>query len=226
MAGQQAAKRRAAMTKSTTTALRSGTSARTDRKASSSPVTGKREIRERTHTRLRAIVASATLLAASLVLAPIATAPAFAATQVNASGKFSIWVPDDWEVTFNGKRLSAENDEISVVAGPLADKAATLNDEDVRDFVGDELNNIKVTVDRLDKLEGFDIRVLEGTDEDENAFRSIALLPRAGERVIQVLAYGDPAEMDKPETRSIIDRILQSLRPADSGPSRSGPPVR
>jgi hypothetical protein len=152
--------------------------------------------------------------------------PAFAGTQVNGSGKFSIWVPDDWEVTFNGKRLSAESDEISLVVGPLADKAAALADEDVRDFVGDELNNIKVSVDRLEKLEGFDIRVLEGTDEDENAFRSLALLPRAGERIIEALAYGDPAEMDRPETRSIIDRILRSLRPANPNPPVSGSPGR
>ncbi len=214
------------MTKRSTTAPHSGTFTGIDRETTALPATAGRAAHPRARTWFRAVIASAALLAATPILLPTTAAPAYAGTQVNASGRFSIWVPDDWEVTFNGKRLSAESDEIAVVVGPLADKAAALGDEDVRDFVGDELNNIKVTVDRLDKLEGFDIRVLEGTDEDENAFRSLALLPRAGERVIQVLAYGDPAEMDRPETRSVIDRILQSLRPAEAAPSRSGPPVR
>ena len=95
-------------------------------------------------SRFRAIVASATVLVASLALAQVPAASAFAGTQTNASGKFTIWVPDDWEVTVNGKRTSAENDEISLVAGPLNDKTAALTDEDVKDFVGDELNNIRV----------------------------------------------------------------------------------
>jgi hypothetical protein len=175
--------------------------------------------------RFRAVVASAAVLVASLALAQAPAVSAFAGTQVNGSGKFTVWLPDDWEVTVNGKRTSAENDEISLVAGPLSDKTAALTDEDVKDFVGDELDNINVTLDRRDKLEGFEIRVLEGTSEDDGSpilFRSLALSPHAEGRVIQVVAYGDPAEMNKPATRAIIDRILLSLRPYGTS-SESGP---
>jgi hypothetical protein len=174
----------------------------------------------------RAIVVSALAFAVSLAVAPLAAPPAFAGTQINANGRFSIWVPDDWEVTFNGKRLSAESEELTLVAQPLTDKTAALTDDDVKDFVGNELDNIRIAVDRLDKLDGFDIRLLEGFDDDDNAFSSLALLPRAGERVIQVLVYGGTAEMGQPEVRSTVDRILRSLRPAAPNPPPLGAPVR
>jgi hypothetical protein len=178
---------------------------------------------------LRAIVMSTTVLVASLALAQVPTVPAFAASQVNTSGKFTIWVPDDWQVTVNGKRTTAENDELSLVVGPLIDKTVALADDDVKDFVGDEINNIKVTADRFHKHEGFEVRVLEGAGDDDGdpiLFRSLALSLQPGGRVIQALVYGDPEEMNRPEARATVERILLSLRPQGHSdawtPGRSG----
>lgn len=143
--------------------------------------------------------------------------PALADTQVNAPGKYSIWVPDNWKVTFNNERLDAESrdTEITLVVSSLKDKDADLLDEDVTDFVDDEIDDMKVTSDRRDKLGAFDVRIVEGTGTDDGniIFKAVALDPGTNAALIEMLIYGDPAEMKKPANRTAIDRILRSFKP-------------
>jgi|SRR5271157_5377631 len=159
---------------------------------------------------MRWLVISALLL--------ISTAPAVAATQVNGSGKFAVWVPDNWKFAMKGERLTAENDDLSVLVGPIADKDADLIDNEVTDFVDEELDNMKVTSDRREKMESFDVRLMDGTarddeEEEDVTFRALALSPNTNGSVIEVLIYGTPDAMKKPEIQALADRILRSLRP-------------
>jgi hypothetical protein len=154
-------------------------------------------------------------ISALLFMAP---APAIAATQINGCGKFEVWVPDNWKVAVDGERLTGESDDLSVLVGPLADKDADLIDEEVTDFIDEELENMKVTSDRREKLESFDVRLFEGTgrddeEEEDVVFRALALSPNTDNPVIEVLVYGAPELMSKPENQAVTERILRSLRP-------------
>jgi hypothetical protein len=153
------------------------------------------------------------------------SALACAGTIVNACGKFSFWVPDDWKLAKESRegKISAERStyesadgNLYVLVGPLADRDADLMDEDVTDFIEQELDDMKVASDRRDKLENFNIRLVDGTGEDEGeavSFKALALDPSATSGVIQILVYGVPADMSKTENEAIVERILRSLRP-------------
>jgi hypothetical protein len=147
---------------------------------------------------------------------------ACADTVINVCGKFSFWVPDDWKETKdagNAERTSFESPDdgsLFVLVGPLMDKDADLIDEDVVDFVDDELDDMKVTSDKRDVLEKFKVRLVEGTGTDEGdpvAFKLLALDPDSDIPVLAILVYGDARAMNRPASQAVIERILHSLRP-------------
>ena len=148
----------------------------------------------------------------------VLAAPAFADTQVNACGRYSIWVPDNWKITIHGERLTAESRDnaITLVVAPLADKSADLIDEDVTDFIDEEIDNMKVTSDRRDKLGALQARILEGTGTDDGniIFKALALDPSENAAVVEMLIYAEPAEMSRPANKDTVDRILRSFKPS------------
>jgi hypothetical protein len=150
-----------------------------------------------------------------LLLLP--AAPAFADTQVNACGRYAIWVPDAWKVTAKNERLTADSrdDELHVIVAPIRDKSADLIDDDVTDFIDSELDDIKITSDRREKSGGIEARVIEGTGTDDGniLFRAVTLDPGESEGLIEVLIYGDPGEMKRPANKAIVERIVRSFKP-------------
>jgi hypothetical protein len=150
-----------------------------------------------------------------LLLTP--AAPAFADTQINACGRYSIWVPDAWKTTIENEKLTAESrdHELHLVVAPIKDKSADLIDEDVADFIDEALDDMKITSDRREKLGGVEARVMEGTGMDDGniLFRAIALDPGENEGLIEMLIYGAPGEMKRPANRAIFDRIVRSFKP-------------
>jgi hypothetical protein len=94
----------------------------------------------------------AILLGLLLFLTP--AAPALGDTKVNACGRYSIWVPDSWEITLKSERMTAESRDngLYLVVAPIEDKSADVIDDDVVDFIDDELENMKITSDRREKL--------------------------------------------------------------------------
>jgi uncharacterized protein YbdZ (MbtH family) len=150
-----------------------------------------------------------------LLLMP--AAPAFADTQVNACGRYSIWVPDAWKVTAKNERLTADSrdDELHVIVAPIKDKSADLIDDDVADFIDAELDDFKITSDRRERSGGVEARVMEGTGMDDGniLFRAIALDPGESEGLIELLIYGAPGEMKRPANRAIVERIVRSFKP-------------
>ncbi len=150
-----------------------------------------------------------------LLLMP--AAPALAGTQVNACGRYTVWVPDTWKVTAKNERLTADSrdDELHVIVAPIKDKLADLIDADVVDFIDDELDDVKITSDRREKSGGIDARVMEGTGMDDGniLFRAVALDPGENEGLIEVLIYGAPGEMKRPANKAIVDRIVRSFKP-------------
>jgi hypothetical protein len=137
-----------------------------------------------------------------------------AGAQVVACGKLSVWVPDDWTVTVSGSGLQAEDGDLTMAAGTFT-----------ADFITDELDSVKTTTDRREKLDQFDVRVLEGTateeEEDEDVqFRALALDPGGGDPAIAVLIYGSPQNMSK--AQSTVERVLHSLRPGRPSPQVCG----
>jgi DNA-binding ferritin-like protein (Dps family) len=155
------------------------------------------------------------ILLGLLLLTP--AAPAFADTQVNACGRYSIWVPDTWKTTIENEKLTAESrdHELHLVVAPIRDKSADLIDDDVADFIDEALDDIKLTSDRREKLGGLEARVMEGTGMDDGniLFRAIALDPSENEGLIEMLIYGAPGEMKRPANRVIFDRIVRSFKP-------------
>ncbi|MGE5202926.1 MAG: hypothetical protein ACM3O6_12775 [Acidobacteriota bacterium] len=156
------------------------------------------------------------MLAVGLWLA--GTLAAAAGEQTNAAGKFSIWVPDGWVVKMEGKRLVGHNpaDTLQILAGPLNDADADLTDEDVADFVDDELDDMEVASDKPIKRAGFNARALEGTGSDEDddvTFRAIAIDPGAKNAVIEALVYGEDPPWTREQTQRLVTRILNSFRP-------------
>jgi hypothetical protein len=143
-------------------------------------------------------------------------------TQVNACGKYSLWLPDRWKVTIKNERLTAlsRDNKLHLVVAPIEDKSAELLDDDVGDFIDDELDDMKITSDRREKSAGIEARVMEGTgtnadddNESDVSFRAVALQPSEKTGVIEILIYGAPGEMKRPENRAIVDRIMHSFKP-------------
>jgi uncharacterized protein YbdZ (MbtH family) len=144
-------------------------------------------------------------------------APALADTKVNACGRYSIWVPDSWEVTLKKERMTAESRDngLYLVVAPIEDKSADLIDDDVVDFIDDELENRKITSDRREKLGGMAARIVEGTGTDNGnmSFRAVALDPGENEGLIEMLIYAPPGEMKQPAIKAMVDRIVRSFKP-------------
>ena len=158
----------------------------------------------------------------TLAPTPVPIALAYAGTIVNEYGKFSFWVPNDWKMRKDlgggTERSTYESPDgnVSVLISPLADRSADLEDEDLMEFIDEEIDGMKLTSDKRDKLEKYEIRLLEGTGFDEGdavIFKAIALDPGTSNGVIEALVYGDPDEMRKAEIAAIVERILLSLRP-------------
>jgi hypothetical protein len=155
------------------------------------------------------------ILLGLLFLVP--AAPGLADTQVNACGRYAIWVPDAWKVTDKNERLLAESrdNELHLVVAPIKDKSADLIDDDVVDFIGDALDDMKITSDRREKLGGIEARVMEGTGTDDGSilFRAVVLDPGENEGLIEMLIYGAPVEMKRPANRVLFNRIVRSFKP-------------
>jgi hypothetical protein len=168
--------------------------------------------------------ASLALLIVPPTLAPtlMPTALACAGTIVNVCGKFSFWVPDDWKAAKESKasaeRSTYQNADgtLYVLVGPVADRDADLVDEDVKDFIEEEIDDVKFEADTREKVENFNVRLLSGTGQDESdpvGFKALALDPGVTTGLLQVLVYGAPSDMSKTENEAVIERILRSLRP-------------
>jgi hypothetical protein len=137
----------------------------------------------------------------------------------NEAGHFSIWVPDAWIVTQQGNRLDAHNppDNVQVVVAPLKDGDADLTDDDVADFVDDEIDELRVTADRQMPVGNLPARHLEGTGKDEGddvVFRAVAIDPGGTAAVIEVLVYGEDKAMARDQVQKAVAHILRSLRPS------------
>jgi hypothetical protein len=148
----------------------------------------------------------------------VCAAGAVAGEYKNPAGKFSIWLPDPWTVRVEGNRIFAQNpkDTIEVVVHPLADSDADLVDEDVTDFVDDELDSLKVVTDKPEKRGALNARYVEGTGmdgPDDVIFKAVAIDPGEKDAVIEVVIYGDDDVMDKAENQPMIQHILRSLQP-------------
>ena len=162
-----------------------------------------------------------TLLA--LFLAPwlalgLPAAGAHAGETAHPAGRFSIWMPDSWTVQVQGDRVIAHNpnDNIQLVVGPLADKDADLADEDVRDFVDEELDDMAIAADQMTTQAGRPARQLQGTGDDEDedvVFQAVAIDPAPGLPVIAALLYGETGPMARPEVQQMVSKILASFRP-------------
>jgi hypothetical protein len=145
-------------------------------------------------------------------------AGAMAGEYKNPAGKFSLWLPDPWTVKVEGKRIFAQNpkDTIEAVAHPLDDADADLVDEDVVDFIDDELDSMKVEADRAVKHGDLNARRVDGTGKDgpdDVVFRALAIDPGGTDAVIEVVVYGDDDAMDKDEVKQMVEHILRSLHP-------------
>jgi uncharacterized iron-regulated membrane protein len=135
---------------------------------------------------------------------------------VSTGGKFSVWLPDRWVATAKGDRIEAHNpaDSVQVVVGRLKDADADLSDEDVADFVDDELDDMAISKDETKNLQGRETRVLEGTGRDEEDpvnFRAVAFDP--GGAVLVALVYGDANVLGREEVSRAVERILRSVKP-------------
>ncbi|HXY58478.1 MAG TPA: hypothetical protein VEH76_07845 [Methylocystis sp.] len=151
-----------------------------------------------------------------MLLAP--SCGAHAANQVNGCGRYEIWTPDNWKVTFNKERLEAESpdNEITLVVAPVEDRAADLLDEDVIEFIDDEIDAMKVTSDRREKIGGLEARILEGVGKDNNdavSFKAVAFDPGGNAGLIEMIVYGDPAMMNRRTYKAIFDQMLGSFKP-------------
>ncbi len=155
------------------------------------------------------------VLVALLFVSPASSA--MADTQTNDCGRYSIWLPDNWKVTINGERIDAESrdNEINMMVAPINDKSADLLDEDVTDFVSEEIDKTKFTSDRRDKTGDLQARFLEGGgyDDGDVVFKAIAIDPGMNAGLVELVIYGAPAEMGRPANRDIVDRILHSFKP-------------
>ena len=159
----------------------------------------------------------ALFLTLSLIVGPPITVGRAGET-AHSAGRFSIWVPDSWTVQAQGDRLIAHNpnDNIQLVVGPIADKDADLTDEDVRDFVDEELDGMAIAADQMTTHAGRPARQLQGTGDDEDedvVFQAVAIDPAPGLPVITALLYGETGPMARPEVQQMVARILASFRP-------------
>jgi hypothetical protein len=137
----------------------------------------------------------------------------------HAKAGFDVWLPPAWSVKEAGERFTAQNprDTVEAVVGPLADHDADLTDEDVIDFIDDELDDLKVTSDTPTKLGGVNARLIEGTASDEGdvvIFRAAAIDASDASAVLMALVYGDEEPMTQPNVQTAIKRIFSSLKPA------------
>jgi len=172
---------------------------------------------------MRPLVTSLTTLT-FLVLASTlaATKPGCADTVINACGRFSFWVPDDWTmkeqdpVNVEQSMFESRDGNLYVLVGPLPDKSAELSDDDVTDFVDNEFDDMKVTSDKTDKLEKMDVRLVEGTGTDEGdpiVFKLLALDAGSDKGVLVLVVSGSAKDMARTANQATIEKILRSFKP-------------
>ena len=151
---------------------------------------------------MRSLLTSATTIALLILASALAaTKPSCASTVINACGKFSFWVPDDWKA-WRGARVSVEESvfesgdgNLYVSVGPLSDKSAELTDDNVKAYVEEFYKDVKVTSDKKDVIEKFQVRLMEGRakeDGDPISFKLLALDPGTDEGVLLVVVSGAP----------------------------------
>ena len=136
----------------------------------------------------------------------------------NAKGGYEVWLPPAWVVRENGDHFIAQNqrDSVDALIGPLKDHDADLTDEDVVDFIDDELDDLKVVGDSPTKIGGLDARLLDGTGldgADVVIFKAVAIDPGEGMPVIVALVYGDEELMTQDNVKGAITHIFNSLKP-------------
>jgi hypothetical protein len=158
---------------------------------------------------------TAHLVAATCVLG---AGTASAADLRNDLGRFSVWLPDGWVIVQQGARMVGHNpgDTVQVVVGPLRDADADLVDEDVADFVDDEIDGMRVASDTNLQQAGFAARRLAGTGNDEGddvVFHAMAIDPGGTAAVIEAVVYGETDAMGRPQLQAAVEQILTSLRP-------------
>ena len=146
----------------------------------------------------------------------MAAGAALADDHVSAAGKFSAWLPDRWVVSESNGRIEAHNppDTVQVVIGALKDADADLADDEVIDFIDEEIDDMKVTRDETVNMQGRESRLIEGNGRDEGDavnFRAIAFDP--GGAVLVALVYGDARALSREDISKAVDRILRSVRP-------------
>ncbi len=144
--------------------------------------------------------------------------PAAADDLTHAQGHFALWLPPAWPPKLDGARLTAENPQgnVDVLAGPLDDPDADLTDEDVLDFIDDELDTMKVETDTPLKHRGLNARRIAGTGTDEGdvvRFHALAVDPGGKAAIIMVLVYGAPGAFEKGRASELTEHILNSFHP-------------
>jgi len=173
---------------------------------------------------MRPLLTTAMTLAFLVLVSSLAaTKPGCAGTIINACGKFSFSVPDDWrksteddELTVEQTAYESRDGNLYVVAGPLADKTATLTDEDVVEFLDEQFDRMKVTSDKKETIDKFQVRILEGTGSDDGdaiVFKGIALDTGTETGVLMVVVSGAARDMEQTDNVALIDRMLRSIRP-------------
>lgn len=173
---------------------------------------------------MRPLLTTLTTIALLVFASTLATTkPGCAGTIINACGKFSFSVPDDWKESKEDDELSVEHTafesrdgSLYAVAGPLSDKTATLTDDDVQEFLDEQFDKMKVTSDKKEMLDKYQVRFLEGTGTDDGdavVFKALALDTGTATGVLMVVVSGSAKDMEQTDSAAAIDRILRSLRP-------------
>jgi hypothetical protein len=182
------------------------------------------------------MVTKALLFCAALLLLPPVAAQARELS--NDAGKYTAWVPDGWKVEVVGARVTVHDKSsgIALIISPLDDRDAEPADEDVVDFVDNELDNVKVTSDRRGRQGKLALRMLEGTaheaqDEDDGKpneyrasnFRLMAIALGEDSDTVVVMAYGEPAALSTKANQALIDRVMGSVRSLTANAAASTP---
>lgn len=136
----------------------------------------------------------------------------------SAAGGFVVWLPPAWIARDVTKRIAAQNraDSVDALIGPL-DPDAELTDEDVVDFVDDEVDDLKVTSDAPATMGGLKARLLAGTGTDEGdavVFRALAIDPGGDAPILMALVYGDDDIMAQDQLKAAVEHIFRSLKAA------------
>ncbi len=171
---------------------------------------------------MRSVVTSVTTLAFLVLASTLAmTKSSCAGTVINACGKFSFWIPDDWTMSkgdfakVDQSAFESKDGNLFLLVGPLPDKSSELSDDDVTDFVDEAFDDMKVTSDKKDTIEKMDVRIVEGTGTDEGEpieFKMLAIDAGSDRGIFVALISGSPKDMGRSANQDMIQKILRSLR--------------